>query len=290
MNNNTRYLHYPRMILSAACLLLLSATMGCTGELPPTGETTKWVPIEINVAGIEQIDVKPIGTKATTFPRPSIVKTSFATGDELKVTFTQAGASTSTTITVVKQSDGSWKKADGTPFTLPATPDNSAPTMYIEYGTEIPDDPGFSVEDFLFAQVIPTYNSDSKTYTCSFNLQRPEEYSCLYVKFTIIDPDDDYFSTLEHYYISAIFIGENYRERTPKFPVTNDILQVFYKGTFTAYGSELEWNQEFEFEKTTYFERFDGEYSYGSTPTTFTLTPGKITAVHLIVPWYNLGI
>ena len=278
------------------CLLFLPFLTGCSDEQQPA--SGEWIPVEINVAGIEQIEISSMGTKAWDTEQPSIVKTAFTEGDELKVTIV-VNASTSTIITVIKQKDGSWKKEDGNPLKLPAFPDSSPPTIFIEYGTEISDNPGFSEADYLLARdMILHYNSNTKTYTCSCNFYRPEDYSCLYVKFTVVDPPDLDLSGNDHYYTYATFFERSDNTKTPKFPVSydndgNNILQVFYRGLdeFRVYGGEFEWNKEFtDFDQTTYIKRFDGEFGendYYAHPT-FTLAPGKITSVHLVVPWYYL--
>ena len=87
-----------------ACLLYLSVMAGCSvEEQPATGE---WIPVEVNIGGIEQIEVSPMGTKAWDTELPPIVKTKFNTGDEIKLTYTLDG--TSVTEPFVLNAEGKW--------------------------------------------------------------------------------------------------------------------------------------------------------------------------------------
>ena len=73
-------------ICIAACLLFLSALTACSGELEPEVMDEEWIPLEINIASIEKIEVSPM-SKAGTTELPSFIKTNFGVNDELKLQY-----------------------------------------------------------------------------------------------------------------------------------------------------------------------------------------------------------
>jgi DNA-binding protein HU-beta len=260
-------------LCAIACLLFLSVMTGCSSEQQPAiGE---WVPVEVNIGDIEQIEVSPMGTKAWDTELPSIIKTKFNTGDEINLTYTQDG--NPVTVSFQLKASGKWEKSDGTPFMLQASADNNGPVIKAEYGTPIPNDPGYNTADYLTANATTTYDATTKTYTCNFGqFKRPDDYLCLYIKIQIINtPTLDNGEPL--YFIDAKFYTSG--QPTPRFPIADGTIEVFYKGPFTAQGVCLTspeyryWDTELDIPK------FD---EVNNTPIEF--QTGSITPVQLIIP------
>lgn len=259
-----------------ACLLFLTTGVGCTGEQPEIDTDMKWIPVEINVASIEQMEASPMGTKSEGTELPAIVKTTFIENDELKLTYTLDGSPVTTIVR--RQADGNWKKADGTAFMLPATPDNTAPPIKAEYGTEISDQIGYNTKDYLFADnVTPVYAPSSKTYSCSFSFVRPNDYSCMHIDIRLVDPGPEIGADEYVTYINAQFFTDMYGGYcTVKFPITDNLIEVFYKGAFTAYGVALDCSHG-------YGERQFRQFDEGNPKVfSFTVNPGHITNVLLV--------
>lgn len=250
-----------------ACLLFLMAGVGCTGEQPEIDTDMKWIPVEMDVASIAQMEVGTMGTKST--GQPAIIKTGFAVGDELKLTYTSPYDNATVTTSVVKQADNSWKKADGGTFMLPAIPSGAALSVKAEYGTEIPSRE-YSTEDYLFANATPDYNSSAKKYNCSFSFQRPSSYSCLYIEFFMEDPGL-FFPKLE--FEKALF----YTNGNPiEFPITDKRIEVFYNGSFRADGVCVYYSQGVIDD----FREFNTLDVFNSP--SFSVESNKITKVSLI--------
>lgn len=253
-----------------ACLLFLMTGVGCTGEQPEIDTNMKWIPVEMDVASIAQMEVGTMGTKST--GQPAIIKTGFAVGDELKLTYTSPYDNATVTTSVVKQADNSWKKADGGTFMLPAIPSGAALSVKAEYGTEIPSRE-YSTEDYLFANATPAYNSSTKKYDCSFSFQRPSSYSCLYIEFFMTDP-----GLYNPEFISAEFYTDNRGgSLTTKFPITDKRIEVFYNGSFDAYGVCINFSQRI----INDFKNFNTFDNYPS----FSVESNKITKVSLILTY-----
>ena len=261
------------------CLLYLSVMAGCSvEEQPATGE---WIPVEVNIGGIEQIEVSPMGTKAWDTELPPIVKTKFNTGDEIKLTYTLDG--TSVTEPFVLNAEGKWEKKDGTTFFLPATADNSAPVeIKAEYGNPIPDNPGYSTEEYLIADAVTTYYSHY--YNCNFGqFKRPADYTCLYIKILILNPpiqagDRTLYFTNAKFYTTPDWTGGG--ETTPVFPITDETINVFYKGSFTAYGVYLT-----PMESGTHDDIDIPLFNAYDESTYIEFNSGIITPVQLIIPF-----
>lgn len=264
-------------ICIAACLLFLSALTACSSEAEPEVMNEEWIPLEINIGSIEKLEVSPM-SKAETTELPDIVRMKFRENDELKLQYDGK------TTYVVLQADGSWKTRNGTSLMLRP---NTTYTIDAEYGEPLGYD-DYSTTDYLRASAEPAYDASSKTYTCSFNFTRPEEYSCLKVEFKILDPGDPIQTVegVDEYvtFINARFnLSPNDVDLSPiRFPITNNRIEVLYCGDiFTAYGVYLQRSHDLD---PVLFRRFDSalpDYELYS----FTVTPGYFTNVLMIYPY-----
>lgn len=263
------------------CLLFLPFLTGCSDEQQPA--SGEWIPVEINVAGIEQIEISSMGTKAWDTEQPSIVKTAFTEGDELNLTYTEDG--NTITVPFKLNSDGKWGKKDGTQFMIRASA-GTPPIIKAEFGTAIPDAPGYNTTDYLFAEVTPAYNDGTNTYTCNFSqFKRPEDYVCLYIKILILNTPDNWAGNNEVlYFTSAKFYTDpDENGTTPLFPINDEIINVFYKGAFSAYGVYLTpmmsgWYDEINIP-------LFNDYDNNGDETHVDFTPGSLTPVQLIIPF-----
>lgn len=261
-------------ICIAACLLFLSALTACSGEPEPEVMDEEWVPLEINIASIEKMEVSPM-SKAGTTELPDIVRMEFREGDELMLYISGDIPNTS----VILQPDGSWKTRDG--ISLMLRP-NTNYTIFAEYGTELGYG-SFGTTDCLASEAaIPVYDESTKTYTCSFNFKRPDFYSCLKVEFDIMDPGDPIEEDANgHVYVTftnATLITDG-RDPDP-FPIINNCLEIFYRGDndIIVRGVVLERSHS---QGEIPFFQFDPENDSYS----FTMTPGHITNVLLRYPY-----
>lgn len=273
-----------KKLCAIGSLLLLSVMAGCSGELPPANR--EWVPVKIHIGGIEQIEVSPLGTKAWDTELPSIVKTVFNTGDEIKLTYTDNGAPV--TVLLRMQANGSWDKPDGSSFTLPASTDNRAPAIKAEYGTPISENPGYSTTDYLIADATTAYDPGTKMYTCSIDLfKRPSDYTCLCIQVTYINPPKVEDGEAPLSFTEAQFYTEynphGNPARSPKFPMTNDFINVFVKGTFLVYGIEL-----FPF-RDDFYDVNRKSFNYVDGSTTLQINPGNIVPVQVIIPFHPMS-
>ncbi|WP_293713748.1 hypothetical protein [uncultured Parabacteroides sp.] len=261
-------------ICIAACLLFLSALTACSSEPEPEVIDEEWVPLEINIASIEKMEVSPM-SKAGTTELPDIVRMEFREGDALVLYISGEGSTY-----VFLQSDGTWKKLDGTSLMLRP---NTNYTIFAEYGTELGYE-SFGTTDCLQSEdATPVYDESTKTYTCSFNFTRPELYSCLKIEFDIMDPGDPIEEDANgHVYVTftnATLITDWARDPDP-FPIINNCLETFYRGDrgFIVRGVVLERSHR---QGEVRLERFDSENDSYS----FTVTPGHITNVLLKYPY-----
>lgn len=266
-----------KKLRAIACLLCLSVMAGCSiEEQPSIGE---WVPVEVNIGSIEQIEVSPMGTKAWDTELPSIIKTEFNIGDEIRLTYTLDG--TPVTVPFVLNNEGKWEKKNSTPFLLPATADNSAPVeIKAEYGTPMEYKPDLSYTDYLIANATTTYDSDTKRYICNFGqFKRPDDYICLYIKILIINPPMGYDS--QPIYFTRAKFYKSYPAATIDFPINNGFAEIFYRGdAFTATGVHFEVSDNANFREIDVIQFND--YNESSF---LEFSPGIINPVQLIVPF-----
>lgn len=262
-------------ICIAACLLFLSVLTACSSEPEPEVMNEEWIPLEINIGSIEELEVSPM-SKAETTELPDIVRTKFRVGDEL--TLYVSGERPSL---VILQADGSWKKEGGASLMLRP---NTTYTISAEYGTELRYE-SFGTTDYLRAEdAIPVYDESTKTYTCSFNFKRPDLYSCLKIEFDIIDPGDpigeDLNGPVYVTFTNATLITN--RRALGPFPIINNCLETFFRGDgiedYIVHGVTLERSDD---QGEVHLEYFDSENSSYS----FTLTPNNIINVRLIYPY-----
>lgn len=266
-------------ICIAACLLFLSALTACSSEAEPEVMNEEWIPLEINIGSIEKLEVSPM-SKAETTELPDFIRTEFRVGDKLELLLSTRAERNYTS--VILQADGSWKKEDGASLMLRS---NTIYSIDAEYGTYFTD---YSTTDNLTATAEPVYDASSKTYTCSFNFTRPQEYSCLKVELKILDPGDP-IQTVESGDEYVTFINARFNLSPNdvdlshiRFPITNNRIEVLYCGDiFTAYGVYLQRSHDLD---PVLFRRFDSalpDYELYS----FTVTPGHFTNVRLIYPY-----
>ena len=151
-----------------------------------------------------------------------------------------------------------------------------------EYGNPIPDNPGYSTEEYLIADAVTTY--DSHYYNCNFGqFKRPADYTCLYIKILILNPpiqadDRTLYFTNAKFYTTPDWTGGG--ETTPVFPITDETINVFYKGSFTAYGVYLT-----PMESGTHDDIDIPLFNAYDESTYIEFNSGIITPVQLIIPF-----
>lgn len=257
-------------ICIAACLLFLSALTACSGELEPEVMNEEWIPLEINIGSIKKLEVSPM-SKAETAELPDFIRTEFKVGDELKLNLSIGTDYVDTSVFL--QEDGSWKKADGTSLMLRP---NTTYSIDANYGTIIDN---FCTTDRLVANAIPTYDTNTKKYTCNFNFTRPSNWACLMIEFCLLDPGDpigdEYvtFISAEFYYVPG-----NQNARKPALPITNNRIEGLYFGEFTAYGVHLECSHNKGSVNLLRFDKEDANYQ-------FEVKPQRLTKMRLVYPY-----
>lgn len=194
---NIKDYHFPHVRLLyglfhfMASILLIAISAGCSTELPSAEEQEEWVPVKFT-ASIDELYVASSDTRATTKAIPSIVKTGFNSGDELKLKIYKAdGITPVKEITIVKQADKNnpddWKEkaADGTlvAFMFPLSYDRYKITA--EYGTEMASGDSYSQKDYLKSTTAGTISVDnfSGSYA-SFKLILEHQYPCVELNLT----------------------------------------------------------------------------------------------------------
>lgn len=189
---NIKDYHFPHVRLLyglfhfMASILLIAISAGCSAELPSAEEQEEWVPVKFT-ASIDELYVASSDTRATTKAIPSIVKTGFNSGDELKLKIYKAdGITLVKEITIVKQADD-WKEktADGTlvAFMFPLSYDRYKITA--EYGTEMASGDSYSQKDYLKSTINGKYGTIivNDSYA-SFELKLEHQYPCVELNLT----------------------------------------------------------------------------------------------------------
>lgn len=185
-----------------AALLLTLCGSSCTAELPTADANDEWLPIEIN-PGVVGMTIASSDTRAETVTLPTIVKTAFENGDEIKLTIKDATeATTKETVTLVYDNN-TWKEK-GTP-----NKDFKRKKDYIdckvtaEYGTAIAENQtidsqgkNVSTADYLKTTTAGTLEEDNKALKCTLSFEH--QYPCITIQTNGKSINTATFSSSEH--------------------------------------------------------------------------------------------
>lgn len=161
-----------------AALLLTLCGSSCTAELPTTDANDEWLPIEIN-PGVVGMTIASSDTRAEAVTLPTIVKTAFENGDEIKLTIKDATeATTKETVTLV-YNNGTWKEK-GTPNKdFKRKKDYIGYKVTAEYGTAIASG-SISTNDYLKTLTAGTVEVNDKALKCALVFEH--QYPCITIK------------------------------------------------------------------------------------------------------------
>lgn len=177
-------------------ILLLAASAGCSVELPEPDQQEEWIPVKI-ATSVNAFTVTSSDTRAATRAIPSIVKTEFVEGDELKLTIYKAdGVTVVKTVTIVRHDyfdpysghSSEWmerKNGSLVVFNLPRSYDGYK--IIAEYGTKMADGTLYAETNYMKTDV-ENLRFDRTEFYCGFTLSH--QYPCIEVN--LITDTDNY--------------------------------------------------------------------------------------------------
>ena len=162
-----------------AGMLLLAASAGCSVELPEPDRQEEWIPVRI-ATSVNAFTVTSSDTRAVTRAIPSIVKTGFVEGDELKLTIYKAdGVTVVKTVTIVRQDNNEWmERKDGSLIAFKVPYSYNGYKIIAEYGTKMADGTLYAETDYMKTGVA-NLQFESNDFSCGFTFNH--QYPCIEV-------------------------------------------------------------------------------------------------------------
>lgn len=165
---------YSSIFVFLAALLLALSSSGCSNELPAENRQEQLIPVDINT-DIAGMSIASSDMRSATRAVPSIVKTGFTNGDEMKLMLYESnGTSLVETTTIVYQS-GKWlkKNADGSTNTFEYPRKYAGYQIEATYGTLLANG-AVSTSDYMTSDKVSlTDNSTVLSTTLTFTHQYP---------------------------------------------------------------------------------------------------------------------
>lgn len=158
-----------------SALLLTLCGSSCTAELPTTDANNEWLPIEIN-QGVVGMTIASSDTRAETVTLPTIVKTAFENGDEIKLTINESGGMLKETVTLVYNGSKWLERTTTGDVEFIRKKDYDRSIVIAEYGTKI-ESSNTSTTDYLKTDTPGSITFKDNVLKC--NLTFDHQYPCI---------------------------------------------------------------------------------------------------------------